>query len=111
MRGVSVAAVATFAALYIREAYGLRVRELRTSVTRKVESLKGLLDGSEAVKSSTSPIQNFLPLASALLVPVPVHATAQEALQLLDGYQTHTADEVTTVRKKDYRHIVMTIYY
>ena len=36
----------------------------------------------------------MLAAISAAVAPLPVHASAQEALQLLEGYQTRTPDNV-----------------
>ena len=51
-----------------------------------------LSDAVPAPKSTPFLLQ--LALAVTAVVPLPAHASAQEALQLLEGYQTRTPDNV-----------------
>ena len=71
-----------------------KISELQSRINNQGESLS-----SGNVNAESSPSRNLViaPIGVALLFADPsiAFATAQESLQLLEGYQTHTPDWIT----------------
>jgi hypothetical protein len=74
---------------------GLKMHVSSRSATTSPRICESSADGNNEVKVIL-PKVNCLPYLGVVMAPLPAYATAQEALQLLDGYQTRIPDEVTT---------------